>query len=83
MNREDSMDAFIAEAKKAATLFVNMLHGKCPELLTKKEVAYIHSDMLRNVEVYFDEALERAKEADEPSAYSHEQEEHDRERMRA
>lgn len=64
MSREDDMDAFITDAKKAAAKFLALLIDKCPELMAETDKAYAYSDMARNIELYFDDTLETAKLAD-------------------
>lgn len=82
MNRQTRMQSFIKESQSDGANFINMLIGKCPEFLSENDIAYMHSDMQRNIELYFSEALEQAKEADNPAAITDHQENLDREKFR-
>ena len=82
MSREDTMQRYIEMAQVTAKDFIKLLISNCPVLLSEKDKAYMYNDMENNIRLYFDDALEEAKEADEPGSYSHQQEENDRARAR-
>lgn len=82
MSRESRMDAFIKEAQSAGAHFINMLIGKCPETIGDKDAIYMHNEIQRDIALFFDNALESAKEADSPHAYTDYQENLDREHAR-
>lgn len=83
MSRESDMKRYIAQYKVAATLFHAAQCAKCPELLTWDVLQGLQADQLESIDNAFFGTLSDAEIADSPYAYSHEQEENDRERARA
>lgn len=64
MTREERMESYIKQAQESAAMFVAMIQSRCPEMLSNEDRAYMFSDLKNSIGLWFDNALEDAKEAD-------------------
>lgn len=83
MSRADNVKNFIAAYKKATTAFHTELCAKCPEMLSWDVLQGLLDDQSDSIDNAFFGTLSDAEMADSRYAYTHQQEENDRERAYA
>lgn len=80
MSRASDMKEFIAKYKVAAAAFHREQCAKCPEMLSWDVLVGLLDEQEDSVSSAFFGAMSDAQMADSRYAYTHQQEEHDRER---